>query len=106
MTNMGRGFGVIALRNAILDALMQATPSRDWNTVYLGVEKRAVENEEKAKKERETKRVANTNPSHDLASYTGTYHDDAYGDATVALENGALVLRWSRSHDVGQVYGV
>ena len=35
-------------------------------------------------------------PSHDLASYAGTYHDDAYGDATVTLENGALVLRWSR----------
>jgi CubicO group peptidase (beta-lactamase class C family) len=96
MTNMGRGFSIIALRNAILDALMQATPSRDWNAVYLGVEKHAVENEEKAKKEREARRVANTKPSRDLASYAGTYHDDAYGDATVELENGALVLRWSR----------
>ncbi len=96
MTNMGRGFSIIALRNSILDALLQATPSRDWNTVYLGVEKRAVEAEEKAKKELETKRVANTKPSHDLASYAGTYHDEAYGDAIVALENGALVLRWSR----------
>ena len=35
-------------------------------------------------------------PSHDLASYAGTYHDDAYGDATVTLENGGLVLRWNR----------
>ncbi len=96
MTNIGRGFSIIALRNSILDALLQATPARDWSTVYLGVEKRAEENEEKAKKERETKRVANTRPSHDLASYAGTYHNEAYGDATVTLENGALVLRWSR----------
>ena len=96
MTNMGRGFGIIALRNSILDALLQATPSRDWNTVYLGVEKRADENEGKAKKERETKRVADTKPSHDLMSYTGTYHNDAYGDAKVDFEEGALVLRWSR----------
>ena len=96
MTNIGRGFSIIALRNAMLDALLQATPTRDWSSVYMGVEKRADESEEKAKKERETKRVANTKPSHDLASYAGTYHDDAYGDATVTLENGALVLRWSR----------
>ena len=96
MTNMGRGFGIIALRNSILDALLQASPSRDWNTVYLAVEKRADESEEKAKKERETKRVANTKPSHDLASYAGTYHDEAYGDAIVTLDNGALMLRWSR----------
>ena len=96
MANIGRGFGVTALRNMILDALLQAMPSRDWNTVYLAVEKRANENEEKAKNDREAKRVPNTKPSHDLASYAGTYHDPAYGDATVTLENGGLVLRWSR----------
>ena len=96
MTNIGRGFGVAALRNAIVDALLQATPPRDWNAAYLSLEKRAIENDEKAKKERETKRVADTKPSRDLASYAGTYHDEAYGDATVTLENGALLLRWSR----------
>jgi CubicO group peptidase (beta-lactamase class C family) len=96
MTNIGRGFGVIALRNSIIDALLQATPARDWNAVYLAAEKRAQDAEEKAKKEREAKHVANTKPSHDLASYAGTYHDAAYGDATVALENGTPVLRWSR----------
>jgi CubicO group peptidase (beta-lactamase class C family) len=96
MTNMGRGFGIIALRNAIFDTILQATPSRDWNAVYLAAEKRAEDADEKAKKDREAKRVANTRPSRDLASYTGTYHDDAYGDATVALENGVPVLRWSR----------
>jgi len=96
MANMGRGFGVTALRNAMVDAVLQATPSRDWNAAYLAVEKRADDNEEKAKKDRESKRVANTKPSRDLASYAGTYHNDAYGDATISLENGALVLRWSR----------
>ena len=96
MANMGRGFGVTALRNAMVDAVLQATPSRDWNAAYLAAEKRADDNEEKAKKDRESKRVANTKPSRDLASYAGTYHNDAYGDATISLENGALGLRWSR----------
>ncbi|HYS54499.1 MAG TPA: serine hydrolase [Thermoanaerobaculia bacterium] len=96
MTNIGRGFGVAALRNAILDALLQATPARDWNAAYLALEKRAIENDEKGKKDREAKRVANTKPSRELASYAGTYHDQAYGDVTITLENDALVLRWSR----------
>jgi hypothetical protein len=52
MTNIGRGFGIIALRNSILDAILQATPPRDWNAVYLGVEKRSDESDDKAKKER------------------------------------------------------
>jgi hypothetical protein len=95
LANVGRGFGVTALRNTLLDLLL-AAPPRDWNAAYLGVEKRAEEKDEQAKKDREAKRVKDTHPSRDLASYAGTYHDDAYGDAAVALENGALVLRWSR----------
>jgi CubicO group peptidase (beta-lactamase class C family) len=96
MTNVGRGFGIIALRNTIIDSLLQATPARDWNAAYLAAEKRANDAEDKAKKERETKRVPNTKPSRDLADYAGTYHGEAYGDAILTLENGALVLRWSR----------
>ncbi len=96
LANMGRGFGVAALRNGILDELLHASPSRDWNAVYLAAEKKADDRTEQAKKEREAKRVPNTKPSRDLSAYAGTYHDNAYGDAILALENGALVLRWSR----------
>ena len=96
LANMGRGFGVTALRNAILDELLHASPSRDWNAAYLAVEKKADDRAQQAKKDREGKRVPNTKPSRDLAAYAGTYRDPAYGDAVVALENGALVLRWSR----------
>jgi CubicO group peptidase (beta-lactamase class C family) len=96
LVNVGRGFGVIALRNAILDELLHAAPSRDWTAAYLAAEKKANDRAEQTKKDREAKRVANTKPSRDLAAYAGIYHDEAYGDAIVALENGALVLRWSR----------
>jgi CubicO group peptidase (beta-lactamase class C family) len=96
MANVGRGLGVTALRNALLDEILRATPARDWNAVYLAAEKKADDREEQAKKDREAKRVKDTKPSRDLAAYAGTYHDDAYGDAVVALENGGLVFRWSR----------
>src|SRR5881392_440530 len=36
-------------------------------------------------------------PSLPLARYGGTYRDDLYGDATITLENGRLVLRFSHS---------
>jgi len=96
LANSGRGLGVSALRNTLLDELLRATPPRDWNAAYLAAEKKSDEREEKAKTDREEKRFKDTHPSHDLAAYAGTYHDAAYGDAVVAEENGALVLRWSR----------
>ncbi len=41
----------------------------------------------------EQQRVGGTSPSLDLEGYTGTYGGDLYGDATVSLEGGRLVLR-------------
>ena len=96
MTNVGRGYGVIALRNTLLDEILHAAPPRNWNDVYLLVEKKADEKAEKAKADREARRFKDTHPSRDLAAYAGTYHDAAYGDATIALENGALVFRWQK----------
>jgi hypothetical protein len=96
MGNSSRVIGVAALRNTILDEILHAAPARDWNAVYLAVEKKADERAEQAKKDREAKRVKDTHPSRDLAAYAGTYRDVAYGDAAVALENDGLVFRWSR----------
>ena len=96
MANSGRAVGVSALRNTLLDEILHAAPARDWNAAYLAAEKKAEERAEQAKKDREAKRVKDTHPSRDLAAYAGTYHDAAYGDAHVALENGGLVFRWNR----------
>jgi CubicO group peptidase (beta-lactamase class C family) len=96
MTNIGRGLGIIALRNIILDEILHAVPARDWNQVYLVAEQTSDQRAEKTKKDREAKRVKDTHPSRDLAAYAGTYHDPAYGDATVALNNGSLVFTWNR----------
>jgi hypothetical protein len=42
-------------------------------------------------------RDTTSRPSLPLARYAGRYSDALYGDATIALENGVLVLRFSHS---------
>jgi CubicO group peptidase (beta-lactamase class C family) len=95
ITNAGRGYSIIALRNAILDRLLNKG-TRDWNRYYMDYEQRSDAKDLKAKLEREMKRPAGTHPSHDLASYAGSYENTAYGTATVTVENDALKLQWKR----------
>jgi CubicO group peptidase (beta-lactamase class C family) len=95
MSNLGRGYAVIALRDAILDQLLGG-PTRDWNQYLLEVEKKSDAKDDERKTERASKRYRDTKPSRDLTAYAGTYQSPAYGAATVAMENGALVLHWNR----------
>ena len=95
LTNIGRGFGIIALRNAILDRLLGG-PTRDWNQYLMDVDKRADEKAEKTRADRIAKRVPNTTPSHALDAYAGTYENPSYGNVVVRVENGALVMKWNR----------
>ncbi len=88
MTNTGRGYGVIALRAALIDLLL-GRDSRDWNQHYDGVEKKHAE-------PRKHDWRPDTHPSRELAAYAGTYVHPGYGRATVTAEEGALVLRWLR----------
>jgi CubicO group peptidase (beta-lactamase class C family) len=96
LANIGRGLAGAALRNALFDELLHAAPARDWNAVYLAVDKKSDDQTSARKREHEAKRHAENKPTHDLAAYVGAYHNAGYGDATIALENGQLVLRWSR----------
>jgi CubicO group peptidase (beta-lactamase class C family) len=83
-----------AASNNLTDLLL-GLKQKDWNTI-LGEQVKKNEAEAKARlKEREDKRFKETKPSRELAAYTGSYEDPAYGTATVALDQGALVLEWS-----------
>jgi len=95
MENLGRGYGVIALRDALLDRLIGSS-ARDWNLYLLGVEKAIDAKDDAQKAERDAKRVPNTKPSRDLQAYAGKYESPGYGAATVAVENGGLALHWNR----------
>lgn len=97
------GLGVIVLTNAmtdiapalvyrVLDAYLGGEP-RDWSTE--GLERwRADRASFEARQDAAEKgRVPGTRPTLALDAYAGTYGGPMYGDATVSVENGGLVLR-------------
>jgi CubicO group peptidase (beta-lactamase class C family) len=95
LTNMNRGYGIIALRNGLLDALI-GEGTRDWNAYFLAHEEKLEANAKKSKAEKDAKRVKDTKPSRSLDAYAGTYSGPAYGDGRVDLVDGQLVLTWHR----------
>lgn len=96
LINVGRSSATAALRNSLLDLLLGKPKARDWNAYYLALERKSDEKDEAKKREREAKRRPDAKPSHELAAYAGTYTNSAYGTATIAEEQGGLVLHWMR----------
>lgn len=97
------GLGVVVLTNGmtgiasplvyrVLDAYLGGEP-QDWAGEALPGWKRSREAFEARQNAFEANRVRGTRPSLDLEGYTGTYGGDLYGDATVTVEDGHLVLR-------------
>lgn len=84
-----------AVSHAVTD-LALGLPKKDWNGYFAGRMKQAEEAQASARKTREAKRHKDTKPSRELTAYAGTYAEPAYGTVTASVEDGALVLRWSR----------
>jgi hypothetical protein len=84
----------LALSNSLADVLL-GLPKKDWNA-YIGEQTRK---DEAAARERlldrEKKRKPGTKPTLPLKEYTGSYDDPAYGTASISLENGRLIWKWS-----------
>jgi CubicO group peptidase (beta-lactamase class C family) len=81
------------MMNKVFDTFLGVTPKRDWSAELLS---RSADGEKAAAAERakvEAARVMGTKPSLDLNQYVGTYRGSLYGDVTIAMENGHLVLR-------------
>lgn len=96
LTNSETGVNSIMM-NKIFDVFLNVEPKRDWSAERLARVKQneAREAEEDAKIV--AARVPNTKPSLMLKDYAGNYTDQLYGDATIAEENGKLVLRFVQS---------
>ncbi|PWF55672.1 DUF3471 domain-containing protein [Massilia glaciei] len=73
--------------------MFTGAPARDWNGETLKLYGDLQKAGQVKQENEDAKRPINTKPSHALAAYTGTYRHPAWGDVTVALESGALVLR-------------
>jgi hypothetical protein len=99
----GEGLGIVVLTNAMtgiapalvyrtLDAYLGGEP-RDWSAEGLVTWRDSRTAFHARQDSAENNRIPGTSPSKSLADYAGTYGGSMYGDATVSLENGHLVLR-------------
>jgi CubicO group peptidase (beta-lactamase class C family) len=95
MCNLHRTYMNQALTYTLLDQML-GSPKKDWNA-HLQKVVRKYEAEAAAKVAKElAERHKDTKPSRELSAYAGSYSHPAYGDLTVKLERGQLVLAWNR----------
>ncbi|MFQ5628439.1 MAG: DUF3471 domain-containing protein, partial [bacterium] len=88
-----------ALAYKILDSYLGGE-EKDWSNIYL---KRAEDGKKRAAERRaktEKARTPNTRPSLPHEAYTGRYGGPMYGDATVKLQNGLLVVQFEPAPDL------
>ena len=92
LTNSETGVNTI-MQNKIFDVFLDVAPKRDWSAERLERAKQNKTREAAEDKKIVDARVPNTKPSLALSNYAGTYGGEMFGDATIAEENGRLVLR-------------
>lgn len=96
LTNQEQGGAFEAIIYHVLDQYL-AIGKTDWISAFK--EARDIREKEAAAKEEKARlvRVANSRPSLELSRYAGDYKDAWYGNASIELENGGLVMRFSHS---------
>jgi len=99
--------GIVVLTNAetdldealtfqLLDYYLGA-PSTDWVAAFLAAAQSEQDSADATVAAMRRARDSTSRPSLPLARYAGPYTDALYGDASIALESGSLVLRFSHS---------
>ena len=96
LTNQESEYAYGAITYFILDCYLGA-PAADWLAAYGKVGARS--DSTTAAEDRATAAARDTlaRPSLALERYAGVYRDAWYGDVTIALEQGKLVIRFSRT---------
>ena len=95
----GESYSVFAVTNEILDLYLgdgKADPVADMLPRLLKRDER----EAKRRAERTDAHVLKTKATLPLADYAGTYSDKIYGDATVTLKDGKLVLSFAPAQEL------
>ena len=85
-----------ALTYGLLDHFFGA-PSTDWVAAFQAAAQRDRASADSQLAALKRTRDTTARPSLPLKGYAGRYNDAMYGDATITLENGGLVLRFSHS---------
>ena len=95
LTN-GESSLMTALGYRLLDTFFGAPPT-DWVAAFAQAEQLERAQADSIVRARAGSRDSLAGPSLPLGRYAGAYRDALYGDATITLENGRLVLRFSHS---------
>jgi hypothetical protein len=98
LTNGMTGLGD-ALAARVVDAYL-GVPERDWSRELLEREREHVRQRADAVRKAIEPEFPGTKPSLALEAYAGSYSGNVYGEATVSLESGALVLRLAANPDL------
>ena len=96
LTNQESGAAFSTISYHVLDHYLGAEP-HDWLGAYREVTERNATAIVRTEQGSAAARDSTAQPSLPLERYTGTYQDVWYGDVTVALEEGKLVLRFGHT---------
>jgi CubicO group peptidase (beta-lactamase class C family) len=99
LTNQESGEAFEAITWRALDAFLGAPPT-DWIAAFATLKARGDSQIAAAERAGVARRDTASRPSLPLAKYAGAYRDAWYGDVTIALEAGKLVLRFSHTPDL------
>ncbi|PRY10959.1 CubicO group peptidase (beta-lactamase class C family) [Pontibacter ummariensis] len=85
-----------------IDQFLGIESGRDWSQLALDAKAAAQKADEAAAvKVIKEKKPRKSKPTMDLAAYTGTYHSELYGNATVKLKDGKLELQLEPAPTLG-----
>ena len=96
LTNQESGGAFQSLTYRILDHYLGA-PATDWTSAFKTLQEQGEARAAELEKKQAATRAADSKPSLPLASYAGAYRDPWYGNLTISLEGGNLVLRFSHT---------
>ncbi len=96
LTNQESGLAFNAITYRVLDYYLGAK-APEYVGIFTRAEAKALAEVAKTERKAAASRDSTSGPSLPLARYARTYRDDWYGDVTIALENGALVMRFGHT---------
>ncbi len=96
LTNQESGEAYNSITYHILDHFFNA-PETDWVRAYLKVRGRGRERSRALEKKILSGRKASSLPTLAAEAYSGVYSDSWYGTIEISLENGGLVMRFSKT---------
>jgi CubicO group peptidase (beta-lactamase class C family) len=96
LTNQESGAAFDALAYSIVDGYLGVADT-DWFAAYQRVVEAAAQRLATQARERTAARDAGSKPSLELGKYAGAYRDAWYGDVTLTLDGGRLVMRFAHT---------